>query len=930
MNLDKVLQAKGRSSFEEQLNRHYDGSLEAFYDELNRESDRLIRTDLKLAARLSRKTRHLESLVPDTYRAHLYRIWARHHHLAGEYGPARQLYEDAIRLFGKLRDGRNKANVQKALIDVLMYLGDYDRALKIGRSSLAYFRRIGSDVDCAKVLTNLGNLFHRLDRHRKALENYDLAYELFKRKKNTYALALVQFNRANIHVKLNDLATAQKLYTQSARLYRSLKMFLGAAQADYSQAYIAYLDGAYSKALSMLTASADQFKKLGDRRCAALCELDKVEIYLMLNLYSQAIDGALRVADEFKALNIGYEQGKAFYFAAEGYYAFRDFAQVSSHINLARRIFKAEKNQAWLIKCRFLQARVDSNSGRFGKAHEEFRTVAGFHKRNGDIRCQYDVRLAWLESAVRAQNIRLAANISGRLAKELRRMPAYQVFVYHMLAGDLARIRGNTTDATKDYLQAVKTARKLQSLIYPDDIRRYFWMDKIVAYNRLASIYLDNDEERKAFEILERAKTETIVLRHATGPSVRRIKIPENLKEEQARLKAYLRRVLLPTDATRRAVTNVGEIHSVEHRLWKLERDFRDRAYQELKITERKPVTVSSIREALKDDEFFLQYYVHNEQLGAFFIDKTSHEYINLGISAGVIRGLISRLFFLLTRISGQAKDRSVAINLLAEISRRLWHPLSERISGKTTLILVADDFFARIPWAGIRETDGSPLVESRKLFQYISASAFADDRRHGTAKQKVRHSSIVAATDSLPMARKESQLVAGYMKADDVFTGQAATGDNFRKALGERNGHVHLVAHASQSYENPLYSQIILSDGPFFSYDLGNMTVRSSLVVLSGCQTGDSGLSYKGSSLSLAHSFLLSGAQVVVASYWPVADEVACTFMREFYQHMVAGNDVSESLRLASIEMRKLSDDISHWAPFYAIRRQGEPVYVA
>ena len=141
MILKRLSKIKTKSSFEKVLNRHYDGSAEKFFAELNKESDRLIRTDLKRSQQLIEKTAVLDDFLPENEQANLYRIRARHYHISSDYPKAQKLYLKALSLFEKLRDNVSRARVQKALLDVLMYLGKHDQAADVGRQSLRYFRR---------------------------------------------------------------------------------------------------------------------------------------------------------------------------------------------------------------------------------------------------------------------------------------------------------------------------------------------------------------------------------------------------------------------------------------------------------------------------------------------------------------------------------------------------------------------------------------------------------------------------------------------------------------------------------------------------------------------------------------------------------------------------------------------------------------------
>ena len=49
---------------------------------------------------------------------------------------------------------------------------------------------------------------------------------------------------------------------------------------------------------------------------------------------------------------------------------------------------------------------------------------------------------------------------------------------------------------------------------------------------------------------------------------------------------------------------------------------------------------------------------------------------------------------------------------------------------------------------------------------------------------------------------------------------------------------------------------------------------------------------------LNVARAFLVGGARSVMMTLWPVSDAISAALMRQFYEHMVKGDDVSEALR--------------------------------
>jgi CHAT domain-containing protein len=115
------------------------------------------------------------------------------------------------------------------------------------------------------------------------------------------------------------------------------------------------------------------------------------------------------------------------------------------------------------------------------------------------------------------------------------------------------------------------------------------------------------------------------------------------------------------------------------------------------------------------------------------------------------------------------------------------------------------------------------------------------------------------------------------------------------RDRLGERVDVVHFATHALFDPIFPLQSALILTDGqkamPFTAERLFERPINARLVVLSACETG-MGLVIAGDDLlGLTRSFFLGGAESVISSLWPIADEPTKEFMETFHATLRSGD---------------------------------------
>jgi CHAT domain-containing protein len=92
-------------------------------------------------------------------------------------------------------------------------------------------------------------------------------------------------------------------------------------------------------------------------------------------------------------------------------------------------------------------------------------------------------------------------------------------------------------------------------------------------------------------------------------------------------------------------------------------------------------------------------------------------------------------------------------------------------------------------------------------------------------------------------------------------------------------------------------------------------------IVFLAACDT-DTGPIYKSEgSATVARAFFAAGVPVVVATLWPVDDDIGAQITRDFYRHLRRGLDPAAALREAQLEaMSRPTGSRTDWAAFRVI----------
>ncbi|KAA3636939.1 MAG: hypothetical protein DWP97_01745, partial [Calditrichaeota bacterium] len=284
------------------------------------------------------------------------RSLARNLHMSGNYREAEKAYLDAYVL--SKGDVQVRAMLDRAMVDLYMYLGNLPEANKRVRQALKGFEKLKAEADIAKTKVNYGNLLHRQDRHKEAEEIYRQAALYFEKTGEMAAVARCYYNRANPLVQLFEFSKAEKLYKKAKEIYTGMGQVLDACDCDYSLAWLKMLQGEYHPALLELEECEKIYNNAGQAKGAALCQLDRAELLLSLQLFEDAFETSENAARQFKKLGILYELGKAYYFKAMAALSLDNKRVAQNLLPKIIEIFKSEKNYGFLGAAYLLQART--------------------------------------------------------------------------------------------------------------------------------------------------------------------------------------------------------------------------------------------------------------------------------------------------------------------------------------------------------------------------------------------------------------------------------------------------------------------------------------------------------------------------------------------------------------------------------------------
>jgi len=827
--------------------------------------------------------------------------WALH--VSGRYLEAEKAYVEARSL--ARNEPVTRGRIDRILIDVYMYLGDFAESRRRARLAISNFRRHGLEEDEAKTRLNYANLFHRQDRHREANREYRRAAAYFERHGGTLMLGLCYYNQANTQVQLFDFAEADRLYELAKQKFGSLGFELYVTECRYGLAWLHMLQGDYHRALSELEACEAAYRTARQPKGAMLCVLDRAEAMLSLNLYKDACDAARVAERQARSLGIHYESAKAAFFLGQACRALGDDPTARAAFTRAERGFVREHNQAFAAAVQLFSL----PAGRPGGV-EPHRLRA--------MRQQFArAQLPLWEAVCDLQLLQLLPD-DRRIAHRLAKNPAVEAVPHlyshwHTHMGDLAALRGHDEKATRHWTLAAERLEAVRAKLPPVEMRSTFMRRRTDPYLRLVEKHVGHNPAMAAVWS-ERYKTagvwstsDRMLAEHPVRAQARR---------SLAELACQVSALAEPSAKTggRRTVAPAAS----RRRLTKFQRRARnDLAELESAVgvhQEQTDTLLADIRSASRTRPI-VQFHYDKDDLLAFVheagstrVQRFRNGRRRVSEFTGCWNVLLGR--GLLTGRHVRVGDLRDERRLFDELGDWLWAPLEITPTDQQVMI-VPEGKLWNIPWLAIQHA-GLPLASRHSivLSPSIRHYRFADRKPVRTRRIAV----FVGQTEGLSHARPELAALTAH-NGHDIRVFDPCRRDDWP---AEGSAWIwHYTGHAQFRSDNPFYSSLQLADGPLFAADFRLKQSKVDLVTLAACRTGFQPMLPGEESTGLVRSLLEMGARNVVGSHWTVSDKSTAHWVKAFYKPIFDGLSAADAVRLTALTVREQYPSAYDWAAF-------------
>jgi CHAT domain-containing protein len=194
------------------------------------------------------------------------------------------------------------------------------------------------------------------------------------------------------------------------------------------------------------------------------------------------------------------------------------------------------------------------------------------------------------------------------------------------------------------------------------------------------------------------------------------------------------------------------------------------------------------------------------------------------------------------------------------------------------------------IPWRLVLGVD-APLT--------VAPSASTWDRAAQDATSSADRV-VAVAGPGLPGALTEARRVAALYPTAELLTGELATVERVGRSL-DGAALAHLAAHATVRPSSPLFSNLLLADGPATAHDLDSLQHAPRIMVLSACSAAQAAPRSAGEFLGLSTVLLNAGTKCMIAPTIPIPDQTSVDIVVAFHRRVCAGATTAEAVMAAA-----------------------------
>lgn len=818
---------------------------------------------------------------------------------------------------------------------------DYPKAVAYFKQAATVFSNHGMDLWSALCENGLAQIDIQNGNFAQAIQELQRARMAFVEHGVFSLIADNHTDSGQLELMLGNLAKSLEHFQQAKENYKSLGFELAATNALANQGNVSALMGYFQNALHDLELAQKRFQQFENPFGMAGCTFYLARIWTDLNQYSTAhmylnqAETLFRQIKQTTMLGQVYNQ-RAQVFSLEGRFvdaaeALKTALEISREAGLAPQIALAERRLGEMLfhsgeleQARALLIGAESKFQQMGMTIEQAASLETLGAHCLQISATQDAEKAFHDGLALCSGI----------------MPEIESRIYAGLAV-LDEKRNDFRAALTHYRAAVQSIAKLRNSFWQSALAGSYLqtvsstLDKSV---QLAAKLRANDD---ALYFIESSKAQALLRQLST--SIRPImNMPAEIQTlwlEIQGLQAQIRAIYNPSPWSPVA----SDLKTLQGKLIETVQTY-DKYLAELERKAAQPISDSNPQfhlahfrdEActqLGESWLALDYYLTATTIIISVITPDHLEVFDVALSARVRMALelcvkghrgASAISLVDMKALGQ-------ILLPKEIQSYILSPF-------TRLIISPHRELHSIPWAALLpgwvtqhlvEACIPMLAPSLQLLQLLWQRTDQGKTSDRTTGLLLGVSDFQGRRPSLPSTLQEVKEIAKKASSHSItlIDSEATWGRLLDLRTKTINGDgllafafLHISSHINHDSRTGRLSSIALYDQEISLDQFKDIAPLPQLVTLSACN-GTQSLVYEGDEhVGMATTCLITGANTVIGSLWPILDSAAALSMTNFYQNFLSGFSPAQALAQSQRDAIKNGEDLQNWASFICL----------
>jgi CHAT domain-containing protein len=847
------------------------------------------------------------------------------HLTRGRMADAAQSLDRAAAGFRGLGQAAHAANTQVPKIMALSMLGRYDDAIACAEQAQREFVALGDAQGAGKVSLNLGALHERRGAYAQAAHHSRQASVFFARVGDHERSVQADINLADALTSLGDFDEALRIYARAQMRATTHGFPVLQALVEMSLALLRLARGQYRDALAGFEAARRQYEQLDHPQNLAIAEKQLADTYLELRLLPEAVALFDQVLARFEALDVPDEQAWTLAQRGRAQALLARPTQAAQSLERAGALFAAQGSGVGVAAVTLAGAELALAAADAGRA-----TALAAHAAQGFVAAGLtDGRLR--ADVVRAHALLLAGSAEQARAlfsatlDSARSLQLLTVQVRCLSGqGAAAQALGDTAAAQAAFDAAIELFEDQRRALPGDELRSAFLSDHLAPYQGLLRIALQAHAQAPSpasatavLQQLERVRARSLGERLDAAGGVQNEPATQALRQ---RLNWLYRQVQRLHDEGQSAAALTDELHRTEHALLEGVRRVRLGAPADAPSDDA-PFDAPALQSALGEGDALIEYGVQDDELFACIVSAQGVRLQRRIASWREVQEALRAASFQIEALRhGAAPVQQHLASLTTRAQRRLaqlhaliWAPLARCLVGCRRVLIVPHGPLGTLAFAALH--DGQHALAERFDLAVVPSARLA---LRGLQRPPAMPQRALALGESsrLPHAAEEARFVAGLFAQGQAFVGEQATIETLVRHAPQADV-IHLACHAQFRSDNPMFSALHLHDGALTVERAESLPLVSAIVVLSACETGLAEHGNGDERVGLVRAFLVAGASRVLASLWPVDDEITAAFMASFYGALRRGQSPAAALRTAQTELQRQHPHPFYWAAF-------------